>query len=266
VTRARSSGFTDVSSSLRALRDIANASAEEIEAWSESAYLRGRRDALEEAMGGRAGAAVAEAEAEARARATRLEREVAIDRGRVMEVSESVRMLTTRTIPALERAVGELRGRADARDGRRTWAGAAMDVAIGTVIRAELAIGALAIGVLFPSVAKKRATADAAETSAAEAPEAFAAPPPARVRVLGACLFLAVVEIAARASEFIDAHAPARARRSTAATARGLRVARAVAWSAALARGLAATKEKCHAVALAAHVALAPSPRASRPP
>ena len=251
-----------VTSSMRALRDIVSASEDVGVVVDEMSYLRGQCDALGALERDRAlermEGAIRLALADARTRLRTLEREAAIDRGRVTEVSENVRMLMTRTIPALERAVGELRGRADAREGRGTWAGAA----IAMVARMELAIGALALEVLYPSM-RRKARSEASETSAAEASDASAAtyvePPPERVRVLGACLFIAVVEIAARASEFIDARAPARVRRSTAAAARGFRVARAVAWSSALARGLAATKEKCHAVALAAHVALAPS-------
>lgn len=167
--------------------------------------------------------------------------------GRGAVVEASVRALSTSTIPAIERTIGELKTRLDLAEGerrRRSWSSLGMEflwTVVAGVDRVEAAAGRLSERVLF-------AEQDAPAKGEEEVPQ--------YVKIMGACALVAALELATKANAAVQSRLPERARRATSTFSYGLNACRNVVWASVFAQSLAATKSSCQALAMFVHAAL----------
>ena len=172
--------------------------------------------------------------------------------GRGAVVEASVRALSTSTIPAIERTIGELKTRLDLAEGerrRRSWKSLGMEFlwsVVAGVDRVEAAAGRLSERVLF------------AEESRIDGEENFPRKEvPRYVKIMGACALVAALELATKANAAVQSRLPERTRRATSTFSYSLNACRNIVWASAFAQSLAATKSSCQALAMFVHAALA---------
>jgi len=258
----------ELSTSMRALSDIGNgAPARKAEAPNEidvESYLLGQKHALESAfdkslpqrqlLGALQLALHDVREKTSQLEASSLDIEGAVRRseGVQSQVTSDVRALTTSTIPAIERAIGELRSRMDAEERRKTLSLTALvkETAMRTlfgVASLETAVGNFTRSVLFPPVNESDASA-VDKVSEVDATPEYA-------QTLGAIFLVTALELASRTNEYLRSRAPPTVQRSTATFARGLNACRTLVWAAAALECLQFTKVRCHALASIAYAA-----------
>ena len=278
ANRPQASHKQSVSASMRALSDIGNVSLGNAsleaprrdrapDAVDVPSYLLGQKHALETAFDNALPqrqllGALQLALHDVRAKTNELERltsDVSKDvrklDGRETVIDANVRALTSITIPALQRAVGELRSRVD--QAERTKDLTFKDLLKETALRAlfgvshvETVVGSWTRDVLF-SQTKEHGDDSSAEVLASDPPT------PAYVQALGAFLLIVTVELASAANEVIKDRAPTRFGRSTATMSHGINACRVLVWFSAFAQGFTATKRTCHAFALGAYKTIA---------
>ena len=174
--------------------------------------------------------------------------------GRGAVVEASVRALSTSTIPAIERTIGELKTRLDLAEGerrRRSWSALGMEflwTVVAGVDRVEAAAGRLSERVLF---AEEDASVKCASSRVDGEEEV-----PRYVKIMGACALVAALELATKANAAVQSRLPERARRATSTFSYGLNACRNVVWASVFAQSLAATKSSCQALAMFVHAAL----------
>jgi hypothetical protein len=268
----------ELSTSMRALSDIGNAGAaapaRKAEAPNEidvESYLLGQKHALESAFDKSLPqrqllGALQLALHDVREKTSFLESANADIEGAVrrsegvqIQVTNDVRALTTSTIPAIERAIGELRARMDVEERRKTMSLTSLvrETAMRTlfgVATLETAVGNFTRSVLFSQT-------DQSDASTARKVDAT----PVYAQTLGAVFLVTTLELAARTNEYIRSRAPPSVQRTTATFAWGLNACRTLLWAAAAVECLQFTKERCHALASIAYAAATSSRAAATP-
>ena len=258
----------ELSTSMRALSDIGNgAPARKAEAPNEidvESYLLGQKHALESAfdkslpqrqlLGALQLALHDVREKTSQLEASSLDIEGAVRRseGVQSQVTSDVRALTTSTIPAIERAIGELRSRMDAEERRKTLSLTALvkETAMRTlfgVASLETAVGNFTRSVLFPPINE----GDASAVDAVDKVDAT----PEYAQTLGAIFLVTALELASRTNEYIRSRAPPSVQRTTTTFTWGLNACRTLVWAAAAIECLQFTKVRCHALASIAYAA-----------
>jgi hypothetical protein len=167
-------------------------------------------------------------------------------------VTGDVRALTTSTIPAIERAIGELRSRMDAEERRKTMSLTALvkETAMRTlfgVASLETAVGNFTRSLLFPPINE----GDASAVDAVDKVDAT----PEYAQTLGAIFLVTALELASRTNEYIRSRAPPSVQRTTTTFTWGLNACRTLVWAAAAIECLQFTKVRCHALASIAYAA-----------
>jgi len=174
--------------------------------------------------------------------------------GRGAVVEASVRELSTSTIPAIERTIGELKTRLDLAEGerrRRSWSALGMEflwTVVAGVDRVEAAAGRLSERVLFSEEDASSKMASSRVDAEEEVPQ--------YVKIMGACALVAVLELATKANVAVQSRLPERTRRATSTFSYGLNACRNIVWASVFAQSLAATKSSCQALATFVHAAL----------
>ena len=260
----------ELSTSMRALSDIGNAGAapaRKADAPNEidvESYLLGQKHALESAfdkslpqrqlLGALQLALhdVREKTSKLEASSSEIEGAVRRSEGVQNQVTGDVRALTTSTIPAIERAIGELRSRMDAEERRKTMSLTALvkETAMRTlfgVASLETAVGNFTRSVLFPPINE----GDASAVDAVDKVDAT----PEYAQTLGAIFLLTALELASRTNEYIRSRAPPSVQRTTTTFTWGLNACRTLVWAAAAIECLQFTKVRCHALASIAYAA-----------